>query len=186
MPVQEPIPMNAISDVEFGLPTAPMRVLLLALARRVFADTFSHLYDAGAFAQFCDRIYAADGPMARDLDDPDVAWWVACVDERPIGYAKLTPLRAPAQHALPGSLELQQIYVESAWHGTSIAERLMQWAVELAMQRGAPQLYLTVFDHNQRAKRFYARHGFREVGHCTFTLGERVDDDRIWCKELAA
>lgn len=178
--------MNSIDDVEFGPPAAAMTRPLLSAARRIFADTFSHLYAPDAFEQFCERVYAADGPMARDLRAPDVDWQVAAVDAKPIGYAKLTPLRAPAQAARLGSLELQQIYVESGWHGTGVAERLMRWAVERATQRGAPELYLTVFDHNHRAKRFYARHGFREVGRCTFTLGERVDDDRIWCKELAA
>jgi diamine N-acetyltransferase len=43
---------------------------------------------------------------------------------------------------------------------------------------------LTVFDHNLRAKRFYTRHGFSEVGHCTFRLGDRVDDDRVWRKTM--
>lgn len=178
--------MNPLDDVAFGPPTAAMTRPLLAVARRIFTDTFSHRYDPDAFGQFCDQAYAVDGPMARDLGDPDIDWQVAAVDAKPIGYAKLTPLRAPAPAPLPGALELQQIYVESAWHGTGVAERLMQWAVGRAMQRGAPQLYLTVFDHNQRAKRFYARHGFREVGRCTFTLGERVDDDRIWYRELVA
>lgn len=178
--------MNSIDDVEFVPPTAAMTRPLLAVARRIFTDTFSHRYDPDAFERFCEQAYAADGPMARDLDDPDVAWRVACVDARPIGYAKLTPLRAPAPAPLAGAMELQQIYVDPDWHGTGVAEHLMQWAIGLATQRGAPELYLTVFDHNQRAKRFYARHGFREVGRCTFTLGERIDDDRIWCRELVA
>ena len=60
----------------------------------------------------------------------------------------------------------------------------MSWAIRSAREAKAPDLYLTVFDHNERAKRFYARHGFVEVGNCTFTLGDRVDDDRIWCKPL--
>ena len=183
--MREPIRVNSIDDVEFGPPTAAMTRPLLAVARRIFADTFSLRYDPDAFEQFCDQAYAVDSPMARDLGDPDVDWQVAAVDAKPIGYAKLTPLRAPAPAPRLGSLELQQIYVESDWHGTGVAERLMLWAVERAMLRGAPQLFLTVFDHNHRAKRFYARHGFREVGRCTFTLGARVDDDRIWCKELA-
>lgn len=54
----------------------------------------------------------------------------------------------------------------------------------MGVAHGAPEIYLTVFDHNQRAKRFYARHGFEEVGHCTFRLGERVHDDRVWRKPL--
>ena len=60
----------------------------------------------------------------------------------------------------------------------------MRWAVAAARTAGAPELYLTVFDHNERAKRFYTRHGFVEVGRCTFTLGDRVDEDRVWRKIL--
>ena len=60
----------------------------------------------------------------------------------------------------------------------------MLWALGTARAARAPELYLTVFDHNVRAKRFYARHGFVEVGHCTFQLGERIDDDRVWRKPL--
>jgi GNAT superfamily N-acetyltransferase len=79
---------------------------------------------------------------------------------------------------------LQQIYVLTPWHGRGVAERLMRWALANARADGAPEIYLTVFDHNARAKRFYSRHGFIEVGHCTFTLGDIVDDDRVWRKML--
>jgi GNAT superfamily N-acetyltransferase len=158
---------------------------LLPVARRIFFETFSHLYDRDAFKAFCDETYAVDGPMAKDLEDSSVKWCVAAVDDEPIGFAKLTPLRAPAPSPREGALELQQIYVLSPWHGKGVAERLMGWAVESARQAKSPELYLTVFDHNERAKRFYARHGFVEVGNCTFILGDRVDDDRIWRKLLA-
>jgi ribosomal protein S18 acetylase RimI-like enzyme len=106
-------------------------------------------------------------------------------DGAPIGYAKLTPLRAPVVDAADGSLELQQIYVLSQWHGSGVADRLVKWAVKTACELGAPELYLTVFDHNERAKRFYLRHGFAEVGRCTFQLGDRIDDDRIWRRLLS-
>lgn len=35
------------------------------------------------------------------------------------------------------------------------------------------------------AKRLYRRYGFAEVGRCTFPVGNRVDDDRIWCRPMA-
>ncbi len=81
-------------------------------------------------------------------------------------------------------MELRQIYVLRRWHGRGVADTLISWALDTAHTKGAPEIYLTVFDHNSRAKRFYARHGFSEVGHCTFRLGERVDDDRVWRKVL--
>lgn len=103
---------------------------------------------------------------------------------QPIGYAKLTPLRAPAPSPLPGAVELQQIYVLSEWHGSGVADHLMNWALATAAAAQAPEIYLTVFDHNERAKRFYSRYGFGEVGRCVFKLGDRSDEDRIWRRSL--
>lgn len=157
---------------------------LLPVARRIFTDTFARLYDIAAFERFCDEAYRPGGTMSRDFTDPDVQWRVAVMKDDPIGYAKLTPLRAPAMNPRSGALELQQIYVLSNWHGTGVAARLMEWGLATARAQGAPDIYLTVFDHNERAKRFYARYGFEEVGRCTFQLGDRVDDDRIWRARL--
>ena len=173
------------ASISLVTPDATLLAALLPVARRIFTETFAHLYARDAFEAFCDGVYAVDGPMARDFHDPAVHWRVATHDGEPVGYAKVTPLRAPAPAPATHALELQQIYVLAGWQGTGVAQALMTWAISTAGELGASELYLTVFDHNHRAKRFYARNGFREVGHCTFTLGDRVDDDRVWCRPLA-
>lgn len=157
---------------------------LRAMARRSFAETFGHLYEREPFASFLESTYGPGGAMDHDLRNPEIEWDVAFDGPRPIGYSKLTPLRAPAPAPVPGALELQQLYVLAEWHGTGVAAHLMEHALDRATAVGAPELYLTVFDHNERAKRFYARYGFAEVGHCTFTLGDRVDDDRVWLRRM--
>ena len=179
------ISADPVRDVRFLTPDRALLERLLPVARRIFTATFAKHYDEAAFEEFCDSVYEPDGSMARDFTAPEVRWQVAVVDGAPIAYAKLTPLRAPAAGAAQGSLELQQIYVLPEWHGTGVADRLMEWAVGSAEALAAPELYLTVFDHNERAKRFYTSHGFEEVGHCTFQLGDRIDDDRIWRRRLA-
>ena len=136
------------------------------------------------FARFLEEAYGPGGKMERDLADPSVQWQIAATGDQTIGYAKLTPLMAPAPAPQPGAVELQQIYVLAPWHGRGVAESLIHWALVTGRAAGAPEIYLTVFDHNARAERFYSRHGFVEVGHCTFTLGDRVDDDRVWRKVL--
>ncbi|MBB3890615.1 GNAT superfamily N-acetyltransferase [Phenylobacterium haematophilum] len=166
---------------------APSRELfnrLRPVAREIFTATFGRDFETAPFEAFCDGVYGPQGSMMRDFDDPSVEWQVATSRGEPIGYAKLTPLRAPFSDASAGALELQQLYVLQDWHGLGVADRLMEWALSAARQRGADEVYLTVFDHNERAKRFYARYGFAEVGRCTFTLGDLVDDDRIWRAQL--
>jgi ribosomal protein S18 acetylase RimI-like enzyme len=154
------------------------------VARRIFTETFGPRFGGADFDAFCDAAYGPSGTMVRDLADPTVRWCIAEQAGAPIGYAKLRAWTGSPGGG-SGAMELQQIYVLSAWHGKGIAEALMRWAVGEARECGAPSLYLTVFDHNERAKRFYARHGFAEVGHCEFRLGDQVYDDRVWCRALA-
>ena len=152
------------------------------VARRIFTETFGARFAGADFNAFCDAAYGPSGTMARDLADPFIGWRIAEQAGVPVGYAKLRSWSGSPGEA--GAMELQQIYVLSAWHGKGVAETLMHWAVGEALARGAPSLYLTVFDHNERAKRFYARHGFSEVGHCAFRLGDQVYDDRVWRRPL--
>lgn len=171
-------------EITYAAPESHCHEALRAMARRSFAEAFGHLYEPRPFRDFLDQAYGPDGTMARDLRDAEVRWLAGFSGTEPVGYAKLTPLRAPVAAPLPGALELQQIYVLSDWHGLGVSDRLMNWALATAASVQAPEVYLTVFDHNERAKRFYRRYGFAEVGRCTFTLGDRVDDDRIWCRHL--
>lgn len=167
-------------SIAYVTPDQDLLDRLRPVARRIFTATFGRNFDKAPFETFCDDAYGPQGGMARDFENASVDWQVATVCGEPIGYVKLTPLRAPFDKASPKALELQQLYVLHDWHGMGVADELMMWALSKARERGADELYLTVFDHNERAKRFYGRYGFSEVGSCTFTLGDRVDDDRIW------
>jgi GNAT superfamily N-acetyltransferase len=170
--------------IRFFSPTKGFAPALGLMAREAFSDAFAHMYDPVPFKQFLEEAYGPAGKMERDFSDPSIRWRVAAIDDQPIGYAKLSPLVAPAPAPQPGAMELQQIYVLRPWHGRGVAEELMNWAIDTARAEGAPEIYLTVFENNIRAKRFYARHDFSDVGHCTFKLGDRVDYDRVWRKTL--
>ena len=170
--------------IQFFTPSKGFASALGLMARQAFSDAFAHLYDPAPFAQFLDEAYGPSGKMERDLADPSIRWRVAAIDGQPIGYAKVSPLVAAAPAPQPGAMELQQIYVLRLWHGRGVADELMNWAIYTARTEGAPEIYLAVFDYNVRAKRFHTRHGFSEVGRCTFKLGDRVDDDRVWQKPL--
>ena len=77
-------------------------------------------------------------------------------------------------------------YAPPAEHDQKALRAMARRALATASADDAPEIYLTVFDHNERAKRFYRRYGFAEAARCTFTLGDRVDDDRVWRLTLGA
>ena len=152
---------------------------LNAMAERAFRDTFIAEYEAEDLDEYVGRAYGPNGLLA-DLANPAIRFRVATVDGAIVGYAKLSPLTLPAPAAEPEAMELRQLYVLHAHHGTGVAAALMDWTVAAARAAGAPTLYLAVFDFNYRAKAFYSRYGFNEVGVFDFRVGRRVDRDRIW------
>ena len=77
------------------------------------------------------------------------------------------------------AIELHQLYVLAPWQGAGIADALMAWALAEARGGGAGEMVLSVFVDNHRARRFYARYGFVEIGRYAFMVGTHEDDDRI-------
>jgi len=147
-----------------------------ALFDESFTDTFGHLYAAEDLALFLSGFAIED--WARELADPALAFRVAEDGGALAGYAKLGPVALPVEPAGPAA-ELRQLYVLKPWHGTGIARTLMDWVMAEARGRGADSLYLSVFTDNHRAKSFYARYGFEEVGPYIFMVGNHADQDII-------
>ena len=157
---------------------------LCAMAQQCFVETFAHQYQAEDLAAFLAESYGSDGALLRDLADPAYDWRVASEGGRIVAYVKVGPVGVPAPDPLPNALELRQLYVLKPWQGAGVAAELTQWAIETARERGAPELYLSVFDHNHRAKAFYTRFGFADVGRCEFKVGNQIDEDRMWRRSL--
>jgi ribosomal protein S18 acetylase RimI-like enzyme len=60
---------------------------------------------------------------------------------------------------------IHDIYVKPEYRGTGVANMLMAEAERFARGEGARVLRLGVLERNERARRFYARQGFREYTH---------------------
>lgn len=148
-----------------------------------FRETFEAEYEPDDFAEYLGRAYGPDGLVA-DVGKPSITFRLALDDDRIVGYAKVSALAIPYEPAAPGAMELRQLYVLSNHHGSGIAAALMDWTIATARAAGASELYLAVFEFNHRARAFYTRYGFVEVGEFPFRLGKRIDRDRIWQLKL--
>ena len=145
-----------------------------------FSDTFGHLYPPEDLADFLGKADAA--AFAAELADPAYAFRIVEVgaDAGGIaGFAKLGPNILPFDPEGRRALELRQLYLAPALKGCGVADALMQWAVDTARSRSFERLCLGVYSDNHRARRFYARHGFVEIGTYGFPVGRVVDDERI-------
>jgi diamine N-acetyltransferase len=153
--------------------------VLGGIARATFIDTFGALYKLEDMATFLAK--GSDAAYAAELADPDIAVRFAITGGAPIGFCKVSSLKLPAPDPAAGAMELRQLYIYKPWQGLGLADVLTEWAKDTARARGAPELWLSVFSENPRARRFYARHGFEEVAPYHFMVGDQADED-ILCR----
>jgi ribosomal protein S18 acetylase RimI-like enzyme len=74
-------------------------------------------------------------------------------------------------------LVLWKLYVLPEHHGRGVGRRLLAAVLARAAELGHPSLSVSVVEGNDRALRFYARHGFREVAR---EAGGSGLPDSIW------
>lgn len=153
--------------------------ILAGIAAATFVATFASLYQMKDLNDFIARYSVA--AYAEELADPDIAVRFACIGNVPVGFCKVSSLKLPAPEPTPGAMELRQLYLYQPWHGLGIADVLTEWAKDMARARGAPEIWLSVFTENPRARRFYIRHGFEEVAPYHFMVGDQADKD-ILCR----
>ncbi len=165
--------------IEYRDATAADGALLGGIARATFIETFGDLYRLEDLATFLAE--GSDEAYARELSDPALEVRFATVQGIAIGFCKVGPLKLPAVGASARAFELRQLYVFRPWFGSGIGAVLTRWAIDRARARGGDELWLSVYTENRRARRFYEKQGFVEVGPYRFMVGEQADED-VLCR----
>jgi ribosomal protein S18 acetylase RimI-like enzyme len=133
------------------------------------------------------HLESAWGPELQraEILDADLDTLLA-VDNRGVfaGFVQLRANAAPPGVASRNPIELRRFYVDKPWQGAGIARALMEAAFDLARQRGAEDIWLGVFERNERAKAFYRKCGFERVGAQVFVVGTDPQTDDLMLRKL--
>ena len=173
-----------ISVAKANLATATR---LAALGRQTFTETFAATNTPENLAAYLAEAYGPELQLAQ-LQDPNTTCLLAEMQGQTVGYALLaehSALGLPPEKAGTKQLEIKQLYVLEDWIGTGLGKALMRRILEIAPAGACTAVVLGVWEHNERAKAFYQRFGFREVGEVAFRLGDDVQRDLIYRKGLA-
>jgi ribosomal protein S18 acetylase RimI-like enzyme len=162
---------------------------LAALGERTFRDTFADANNAHDMDMYVALAFGLRQQSA-ELGDPRVTCLIAESAEpsgrHPIGYALLRQVaeETPPCVVGPSPIELARLYVDRGWHGRAVGAALMKQVVDEARARGARTLWLGVWEQNARARAFYARWGFAQVGEHDFVLGHDLQRDLLLARAV--
>jgi diamine N-acetyltransferase len=160
--------------------------LLQCIGRETFADTFGNTCTKEDMRAVLELYFNPTQVSLELADDADNFFFFE--EEGTVkGY-----MRINAKHTCPiealqqrNSVELVRLYVLKEYHGTHVANALMDYAVDFALAHGFDVMYLSVWEYNFRARGFYEKHGFKNSGvENDFPLGSTPQTDYWFLKEL--
>lgn len=157
---------------------------LSVLGGATFLAAFAHDHPGRALI---DHIRAAHGEDYYRAVLADPAQTVI-IGETPLGapvaYAVISPPDLPVPVDPLADIELKRIYLLSGWQGGGHGDALMEQVADVARAAGRKRLLLAVYTANDRARRFYARHGFAEIGETIFMVGDTPFRDLVYARPL--
>ncbi len=157
---------------------------MAAISLRGFLPSFGGLYSR-ADLRLCIEEKLSVSAHHHMLEDSAQEIWLAENDAGEVeGFVHIAPNGLPVGEATDG--ELCRLYLMPEAQGKKLGDDLLRWGIERLQQRGYRRIYLGVWEHNHRAQRFYARHGFRVVGDYFYTVGGHKDHELIMYQEMAA
>src|SRR5262249_2621955 len=144
---------------------------LAAFARRTYADAFGHSFSPDDLAAHLAASLADDCFGAALTEDVIL---LAEEDGRLIGFAQFGPVRIPAASAGPEDRELRRIYVLAEFQNRGTGSRLMEAALGHPRLQAARDIYLDVWEKNDKARRLYERYGFTVIGAHSLTIASGI------------
>jgi GNAT superfamily N-acetyltransferase len=158
--------------------TADDAALLAELGARTFRDTFAADNTPEDMARYLAEAFTPE-KQAAELVDPSSTLLIAEVGGVAVGYARLKDGERPTCITGPRPIELARIYAEASWLGRGVGAALLRACLDEATRGGFGAVWLGVWERNVRARAFYRKWGFVEVGTQVFQLGRDRQNDVV-------
>ena len=157
--------------------------LLQKISQTTFSQAFSSQNNPDDLKAYMDRAFDIE-KLTTEIQNPESSFYVATCgkerDSKMMGYLKLN---TGAAH-LVDPLEIERIYVLNEYQGRGVGKTLFDTALEFANTHNCQHIWLGVWEHNDKALRFYEKHGFEPFGSHIFQMGPDEQIDVLMRKKL--
>lgn len=155
------------------------------LGRTTFTQAFGHLFrDQNDLLEYLDRTFSVP-KLKSSLNKAVNIFWIAYWNNLPVGYAKLKLFSPSEVIGLKNICQLQKIYVLRDFLSKKIGLELQNVLLTEANQKGFELIWLSVWEGNSRAIKFYEKTNYRNVGEHNFAIGKEQFKFQVMALDLA-
>ncbi|MBK8554975.1 MAG: GNAT family N-acetyltransferase [Lewinellaceae bacterium] len=156
---------------------------LCAFAEQTFRVAWEEMNDPEAFEAYCKEHFTAKA-LQMEMEAPNVCFYFAEIDAEVVAYLKLNYNAKQDSLGDEQAVQLERIYVDTAWLGQGLGAALMGFCQAQAKLKGAQWLWLSVWKKAPRSIHFYEKLGFEIFGVETFWVGNDPQPDWLMKKRL--
>ena len=122
--------------------------------------------------------------LEKELLNNNSKFYFLYKDERLAGYLKVNEFPSQTDINDELSLEIERFYILGDFQGQGLGKILMEKAIDVANEKNKAYVWLGVWEHNEKAKRFYKKEGFYKIGEHSFFMGVDEQTDYLMRKDL--
>ena len=157
--------------------------VLVDLAASTLRETYSSSHDPDQVEQHI-ASNVSQFKIQEEIEVATVRTLVAFVTGQPVGYATLRVEAAPPCVRAQLPIELARLYLRKKDIGKGRGSHLMQSCIDEGVKLGRDMIWLSVWNGNDRAVRFYEKWNFRCVGTHRFIFGGKPYEDFVMVRPI--
>ncbi len=170
--------MAKLADISIRTVERPDLQLLRTIARTTFTEAFSARNSASDMNNYLAVSFSPE-KLKAEFENPESLFFFAEESPEVAGYLKINWGTAQTEALLKNALEIERIYVLSAYQGRGIGKALFEKACSIAREKEMDAIWLGVWEKNTAALQFYRKNGFVVFDKHLFRLGDDEQTDLL-------
>ncbi len=151
---------------------------LVKISRQTFTETFEEVNSEEDMQKYLSKNLSEE-QLQSELDNPESEFYFAENKDEILGYLKLNSGNSQTENKNENSIEIERIYVLKEFLRMKIGQLLLDHSIQIAKEKNAEFIWLGVWEHNERALKFYGKNGFEVYSKHDFVLGKDVQTDLL-------
>ncbi|MEJ7643615.1 MAG: GNAT family N-acetyltransferase [Chryseolinea sp.] len=157
--------------------------VLTALGKKTFYDSFAEMNTKEDMNIYLAKNFHVE-QLESELSDGENSFLIVESCGKVVGFAKMRKSEPPNELRGENCIEIERIYAVKDLIGKGVGTILMQRCLRKATEEGFESVWLGVWEHNLRAISFYDKWGFVKFGSHPFMLGNDLQTDLLFKKEI--
>lgn len=159
--------------------------VLALLGTVTYAESHGvYIEDKHDLMEYLKSSFAVD-KILDEVRDIDTVFYLMYYEGLPIGYAKINFRSCYKRNDSGKDSELERIYILNDYIPLKLGQELLSYIEQKIADWNVEKIWLSVYNQNDRAIRFYRKNGYNEVGQRSFVVNKSVYDNLVFSKNIS-